>query len=207
MPGLSTSQLSDTRQPVLVCGECVSQTPSFSYTICSYLYDFPIQQLLHRIKYQKQRYWIAPLAEQLAHDIILSYRYASRPFPDLLIPVPLHANKRKQRGFNQAALIARYLGWRLHVPMKQHLLIKTVETETQVNLNKMARIKNLQDAFRVIEKNKNRSLLTGKHIALVDDVMTTKATADVASKCLLTAGASRVDIWCLARTPKYRNED
>lgn len=199
LPG---TELIDMHQSRHLCGECISQPPGFFCSVASYRYEFPVKQLIHRIKYQKQRYWLKPLASQLLSDIQRSPFYATDPLPEVLIPVPMHPRKQKTRTFNQALLIANYLSPRLNIPVKTGILLKTKLTDNQVSLKKSERIRNLKNAFGLSRRTHKRNMILGKHIALIDDVMTTKATALLATKVLLEAGASRVDIWCLARTPK-----
>jgi ComF family protein len=187
----------------LLCGECISKPPSFSQTFCTFEYRFPINQIIRRIKYSKQRYWIRPLCQLLANEIALA-SIKSNHFtrPDILIPIPMHKSKIKIRGFNQADLIANFLSKNLNIPVAKKILLKTKNTKTQAQLNKKERMKNLEGSLSISKKTTKNNFLKGKHIALVDDVMTTKASCELASKLLLASGASRVDVLCLARTPK-----
>ena len=189
----------------LKCGECLSQPPSFTHTIASFRYEFPVRELIHRMKYHKQRYWLKALAPQLIQDICNSAIYSSNPLPELLVPIPIHRSKLKQRSFNQAGLLASRLSKTLHIAMRQDILLKTEATSNQASLNKQARIHNLKKSLSINPRKGTRESINGKYIALIDDVMTTKATAELAAKCLIDAGATRVDVWCLARTPKTRN--
>ena len=189
----------------LLCGECICNPPSFSQTFCAYEYQFPINQIIRSIKYSKQRYWIRPLSHYLADEIALSLLHSNHfKRPDILIPIPMHKSKVKIRGFNQAELIANILSKKLHVPISNKTLLKTKSTETQAQLNKDERMRNLEGSLSISNKKSKRDFIQGKYIALVDDVMTTKATCELASKLLLAAGAGQVDIWCLARTPKRK---
>ena len=185
-----------------LCGECISQPPGFICTVASYSYSFPLKELIRRIKYRKQRYWLKPLSSQLIADIKSAPAYAGEAFPELLIPIPMHSRNQKDRTFNQAKLIANAISRTLNIPVSTAILLKTKETDNQAGLNKAERIRNLQQAFSLSAKAQRKKLVQGKHIALIDDVMTTKATAQLATKVLLEAGASRIDVWCLARTPK-----
>tara|TARA_R110001592_G_scaffold291131_2_gene560441 strand:- start:46231 stop:47022 length:792 start_codon:yes stop_codon:yes gene_type:complete len=187
----------------LLCGECISSPPSFSQTVCIFEYQFPINQIIKRIKYSSQRYWIRPLSHLLIVEVIDAYQHTNHlAWPDMLIPIPIHKSKTKVRGYNQAELIAQRLAKKLHIPLAKKILIKTKSTETQVQLNKLERMKNLQGSLSISTKYFNSNSLKDKHIALIDDVMTTKATCELASRLLLEAGATQVDVWCLARTPK-----
>lgn len=188
----------------LVCGECLSLPPSFSKTLCPFQYEFPIKEIIRKIKYSKQRFWIKTLCWSLCQEYFRKSKYHSFSNPDLLIPIPIHTSKRKMRGFNQAELIAKALSKNTGIPISTKILIKIQNTDTQAELNKSERMKNLKGSFRVSKKAASQNALTGKHVALIDDVMTTKATCELASKLLLEGGAKQVDVWCLARTAKNR---
>lgn len=116
----------------------------------------------------------------------------------MLLPVPL-ANKRlRQRGFNQAAMLARWLSQSLDLPCEERVLRRIKDTDAQQNLDAKARKGNLRNAFSLIPD----SDVKGRHLALIDDVLTTGATAQAIARLLMNAGAARVDVYCLARTPK-----
>jgi len=202
---LILSNTADTK--TLTCGECITQPPCFSYTVASFRYEFPVRELIHRMKYQKQRYWIKALASQLIMDVGDAPFYKTGNLPELLVPVPLHHSRQKQRTFNQAGLLTRQLSKALAIPYRKDVLVKIEATCNQAKLNKAERIHNLKKSLAISKRRGIQETITGKHIALIDDVMTTKATAELAAKCLIDAGASRVDVWCLARTPKFRNND
>ncbi len=187
----------------LLCGECISKPPSFSRTFCVFKYEFPINTLIRQIKYSSERYWLNPITSTLISEIITSTQgIKPYPLPDLLTPIPIHKSKKKIRGYNQAELIAKKLSKKLGIPTANNILIKTKNTETQAQLNKQQRLINLKGSLAITTKKSQFDLIKGRHIALIDDVMTTKATCELASKLLLDSGASRVDVWCLARTPK-----
>ena len=179
-----------------VCGECLKKPPPFTQIISPFCYQFPIDAIIHELKYRQRQYWINSLCPALINQV--TYRYVDDSFPDLLIPIPLHPDKEKLRGYNQAVLISQYLSSSLDIQICRHVLRKTRSTKSQAGLNKNERIRNLKNSFNIDRKE----LISTKHIALIDDVVTTKATVELCSKLLLASGASRVDIWCLARTPK-----
>jgi ComF family protein len=112
--------------------------------------------------------------------------------------VPLAARRLRQRGFNQATLLARWLSGPLDIPCEEHLLRRVQDTPAQQALDAKARRRNLRQAFALTPDARLRN----RHLALVDDVLTTGATAQALAHLLLEAGAARVDVYCLARTPK-----
>jgi ComF family protein len=181
----------------LTCSQCTINPPAFDEVICAWLYDFPIDTLVTRFKHQGK--W--PMGRLMA-DLFgefLRYRFnEGLARPDFLLPVPM-ANKRlRQRGYNQAVMLAAWLGPSLQLPVNERLLRRVKETPAQQGLDAKARRRNLLDAFKLLTPQD----VTGKHIALVDDVLTTGSTADVIAKMLRRAGARQVDVYCLARTPK-----
>lgn len=199
-----TSEYPDRLTLKLICGECLTLTPSFTMTLCPFKYEFPVKQVIRQIKYTKQRYWIKALCEPFKQAYFLAYQDQTQTKPDLLIAIPMHKSKQKQRSYNQAELIAAVLSKSTGVATSKNILIKVKSTETQAQLSRHERMKNLSDSFCISKKAFKQGTVIDRHIALIDDVMTTKATCELASKLLLENGAKRVDVWCLARTPKMK---
>ena len=191
-----------TEEVNLICGECIARPPSFTRTLCPFKYEFPIKHIIRQIKYSKQQYWIKALSWAFIQECSEEFLKSTFAMPDLLIPIPIHKSKRKIRTFNQAELIATAISRNTGIPFSSKILLKSTPTNTQAQLNKQERMKNLKDSFYISKKSLKRGHLIGKHIALIDDVMTTKATCELASKLLLDHGVKQVDVWCLARTPK-----
>ncbi|MEO5330523.1 MAG: ComF family protein [Magnetococcus sp. YQC-5] len=121
--------------------------------------------------------------------------------PDMIIPMPLHFWRLLRRRYNQSALLAGELAWRLQRPMVTNALVRCKITTPQTRLNAQARMKNVRGAFRAVEKR-----VRGRSIMLVDDVMTTGATMGVAVAALKKAGAARVVVVCLARVDQERTD-
>ncbi len=180
----------------LVCGDCLTTPPPFSKTIAPFIYSFPINIIIHKVKYGKEQFWLKSLSIQF--NAYLNEHHRSNPVPDTLIPVPLHNAKLSVRTFNQAEVFARHLSAQLGIPANSKVLLKTRESSDQASLNKKQRLNNLKGCFCI----SNTQAIQGKHLILIDDVITTKATSEVCSDLLLRGGAKRVDVWCLARTPK-----
>jgi ComF family protein len=183
----------------LVCGECLTNPPPFTSSVAPFVYSFPISVLIQRIKYRNEQYWIEALSLKFIEHLNQQHPYNLNP--EVIIPVPIHHTKLKKRGFNQAEAFAKHLSKHLHIPAEFQVLSKTKESDDQASLKKTQRLKNLRNCFSV----QNSQQIKGKHLALVDDVMTTKATSEICSQLLLDSGAQRVDIWCLARTPKDKS--
>lgn len=112
----------------------------------------------------------------------------------------MHWRKLRSRGFNQSELIAKYLAKQLNIPVK-HWLLKDRDTQKQNHLNRLDRQQNLQNVFKLSPRATGKGVNL-RHVALVDDVVTTGATGNQAAMALKSAGIERVDLWALARTPK-----
>ena len=174
------------------CGRCLVTPPPFSEVIAPWLYSDTLAYIIGRWKYAGQWHLSA----------LLAYLWLSRagPYqsPDLLLPVPLHWYKRWRRGANQSELLGQALLRHPHlagVSLDAHLARRARATTAQYRLDARARRRNLRGAFTVGRRCDNL------HIVVLDDIMTTGATAAAISQALLEQGAARVDVWCLARTP------
>ena len=182
----------------LVCGQCLKQPQAFKQVVAPWTYSFPIDSLISRFKHQAR--W--PLGHLLAHLLgqFLQHRYedAALARPDCLLPVPLARKRLRERGFIQAAMLARWLSEDLNIPWDEHLLSRPRETVAQQDLDARTRKRNLHQAFALADG----AQVKGRHLALIDDVLTTGATASSLARLLMDAGARQVDVYCLARTPK-----
>ena len=176
------------------CARCLQRPPAFTCARAAWHYAFPVAQLLQRFKYQRDLAAGRTLA-QLAAVQLAPLLAAQESRPDLLLPVPLHWRRYWQRGFNQAQLIAAEFGRQWELPVHPGLLRKRSASAAQQQLGRAQRLRNLQQSFFL------RRPLPGLHVGLVDDVITTGATLEAASRTLLDAGASRVSAFALARTP------
>lgn len=179
-----------------LCGQCLKNTPAFHQVIAAYRYDFPVAQLISKFKYQQQ--W--PLGHLLAHLLVahLTRLYPEQlDKPDYLLAVPLSKTRLKERGFNQAELLAKWLSKPLAIPLIPDLLRRVIDTPPQQTLSAKERYKNLKHAFQITNPNQ----LADRHIAIVDDVVTTGTTANRLATLCRQAGAKRVDIYTIARTP------
>lgn len=178
------------------CGDCLRDPPPFARTVCVADYGFPWDALIGAFKFEGRPELSGPLADRL----VAALQATSAPLPDLVLPVPLSPRRLAQRGYNQAWEVARRVAARLPCAAEASLLQRPLEAAHQAELGRAERQSNLRGAFMVDPRR--RSLLQGRAVALVDDVMTTGATAREAATALLRAGAARVDLWVLARTPQ-----
>jgi len=181
----------------LTCGECLLEPPAFEQVVAPWLYGFPVDSLITRFKHNAKWPFGHLLADVLGQN--LQHRFdEGLPRPEALLPVPLAGKRLRRRGFNQAAMLARWLSQSLDLPCEEQVLRRVKETDAQQDLDAKARKRNLRNAFNLMPD----AQIKDRHLALVDDVLTTGATAQALARLLMNAGAARVDVYCLARTPK-----
>lgn len=178
-----------------VCGACLRAPPPQRRSIAAVDYGFPWDRLIVRFKFQ-DRPELAGLLAALLHGAVTR---AGEPAPHWVLPVPLGPARLAERGYNQAWELARRVAARQRLATLDNALLRLRDDAHQVGLSRPARERNLADALWVPPEAAER--LRGRAVALVDDVMTTGATAAAASRALLAAGAAGVQVWVLARTP------
>jgi len=178
------------------CGECTRQASAFERCITGTDYSAPWDRLIAGFKFHQKTELAAALCTLMLRGISTAAGDAARPA--LLVPVPLSRERLRERGYNQAWELARRLARRLGVPARAGVLQRSRDTPHQIGMSRAERERNLRDAFWV--EPAQRARLHGAHIALVDDVLTTGATAHAAALALTRAGAARVDVWVAART-------
>ncbi len=167
------------------CANCEHRTLHFDSAVAAYRSRGLVRKLVHEFKYRHQRYLRHPLAEWLG-ETMRDPRLQGRRF-DLIVPVPLHPARERERGFNQATLLAELLSGRIAVPLRA-VLERIRYTTTQTAYDRAERMENLRDAFR-LRKNMNVREL---HVLLIDDVLTTGSTLSECARVLKEAGAISV---------------
>ena len=177
------------------CGVCLGKERHFAEARAVGYYGGTLQEAIHRWKYERKAHLTTLLGQWMAEGL---ERYWDSSRFDLLIPVPLHVQRLRERGFNQSFLLVKEISRRTGIPYGKRILRKSRPTSPQVNLSGPEREKEVRGAFFVGEGGKVKE----KSILLVDDVYTTGATASECSRMLLAAGAERVDVLSLARTVK-----
>jgi ComF family protein len=176
-----------------LCGACVREPPPFEHTVAALDYIAPWDGLIRHFKFHGHAELATPLAGLLRDA--LARGDVDAPAADLVLPAPLSGERLRERGFNQSWEIARRLGPRADPA----LLLRIRDTPHQADLPLERRAANVRGAFAV--EPLRRHELDGRSVALVDDVLTTGATAAEMARTLLDAGAARVQLWVLARTP------
>lgn len=183
--------------PAHYCGRCILDPPAFARLRAVAYYRAadedrdPLAIAIRGLKYGRRRALASSLSEILAER---------SPFSagehDLVAPVPLHVTRLRERGFNQAALLAREPARRLHVPLDAGLLVRMRDTGAQVGLGEAERRRNVRRAFALRPGRR----VAGLRLLIVDDVATSGATADACARALRAAGAVSVDVLAVART-------
>jgi ComF family protein len=162
-------------------------------------YEPPVDGLIGALKYQHELAHARVLGELLAQAVRRQARDRGYALPAALLPVPLHPTRLRERGFNQALLIARHAGRALGIRWEARALRRVRNTPSQTGLSKVERRANVQGAFELSPGRPHRRMLQAGHVALVDDVLTTGSTLLAARERLIAAGLTRVDLWACAR--------
>lgn len=171
------------------CGACLKETPHFDRTLAVFRYDFPIDRIIHALKYGHQLAVADWLGQQIAAQI--------EGEVSMIVPLPLHPERLRERGFNQSLEIARTVADRLGLTIDHSSVFRNRATPRQADLPLKERRKNVRGAFEC------NSDMTGKHVLLIDDVMTTGATLNECARVLKLHGAAQVCVAVAARALKH----
>ena len=172
-----------------LCGDCLTRPPAYNRVVAPWLYCEYLAYIIGRWKYNGDRTLTPLLADMWSRQV------TPEEAPDILLPVPLHWRRQWQRGYNQAELLAMQIAREYSLKVNTRLLRRRQFTSPQSGMDARLRIRNVRDAFTVTGACDNL------RVALVDDVLTTGATASELARILKQAGAAQVEVWCLARTP------
>lgn len=178
-------------QNLAICGVCTENPPIFERLCSLFSYDAPVSKLITGLKFSKQLAYGRILGDMLA-DAVLNEWYTDSPLPQAIIPMPLHRQRLKKRGYNQALELI----WPTIKRSKIRLLedVQRVRsTRPQSNLNLEQRMHNMKNAFELSNS------LNIQHIAIVDDVVTTGNTVKTICSTLKENGILHIDIWCICR--------
>lgn len=171
------------------CGDCRRKKHMFRQGRAPFVYDKLMRESIARFKYGGRREYASFYAEEILRKCA---REAVLWKAEVLVPIPLHPSRRKKRGYNQAALLARELSRRCEIPVDEKLLLRTRKTRAQKELNDQERLMNLKNAFSVRKGN-----VPYKNIILIDDIYTTGSTIDEAARILRENGAQTVFFLCI----------
>ena len=171
------------------CVNCKNSAPQYKRNKSVFLYDGVVKKFVRQLKFDNKKFYASTLSNFIASE----YVKLNKDF-DIIIPVPIHKDREKRRGYNQATLLCTSLKEKLKLNVDENVLTKERATRSQAYLSREEREKNLEDAFKVVD----RKLVKGKTILLVDDVFTTGTTINECAKTLRSAGAKEVHSLTLA---------
>jgi len=180
------------------CGDCLRHHFEFTRLHAIAGYQAPFPALIKQLKYHQQLLYADLLGQLLAESISARYTTQDLQRIDYIIPVPLHPQKQRKRGFNQAQLIAHALSQHLPLRILNNVVKRNKSTTPQEGLTRHQRQQNLKKAFSLNPQNSTN--LVGKVIVIIDDVVTTGATINSLCECLYNAQVTRIDVWCICRT-------
>jgi len=182
------------------CGQCLALASAFERCITGADYVAPWDRLITAFKFHQRVELAATLASVIERAVRAAWCADRVPRrPALLLPVPLSRERLRERGYNQAWELTRRLSRRLRIAAAPAALQRGRDTAHQIGMTRREREQNLRDAFWVAPRD--RPGLQQQHVALIDDVLTTGATAHAAALALARAGAASVEVWVVARTP------
>ncbi len=174
------------------CGACSNRELYFDHTSTPFQFDGFIRDAIYQFKFNHKLNQGKLLAELLLRHI----EEKQLEIPELIIPVPLHKKRMRQRGYNQALEIARLVSKQIDSELDYDTVYRNRDTNVQMELPAKQRHKNVKGAFSLKE---NSTFLKNKHVCIVDDVMTTGNTVNEVAKCFKMAGVERIGVWCIAR--------
>jgi ComF family protein len=173
---------------VAICEECQSQPPPYTHIQTIFSYNHPVGQLIIAAKYRQDLVVLKFLGE------LMGQRLITQPRPQVLIPVPLHLSRLRQRGYNQSLELAKVISKHTGIPIANQACKRIKNTLPQTTLSGKQRQNNVKDAFKLIKIAPD-----WQHIALIDDVVTTSSTITQLAQIFKQAGVFRIDAWCCAR--------
>ena len=171
-----------------LCGRCLKHSHGFDETHAPFRYDANMAFFVTRLKFHRQYQYARLLGRLLADQVADACE-----LPECIVPVPLHPNRYRERGFNQSIEIARHLSKQLRLPLDLNSCRRNRDTRHQIELPAKQRRNNMKRAFSVT------GIRPYRHVAIVDDVMTTGATVSALAWALKQQGIARVDVWVCAR--------
>ncbi|MGA3118962.1 MAG: ComF family protein [Syntrophobacteraceae bacterium] len=179
-PGCGRPFTDSPDSPDHLCGECIDPTFHFDTARSAVLHEGIIRSRIHQFKFGAQMEWAPPLVELLE----IAYAGWRLPEPALIVPVPLHPKRLKERGFNQSGLLAREFARKIKAPVSFDAIIRKNRTEPQTRLNRRERLENVKGAFEIPDARRVR----GRSILVIDDVFTTGTTLSECARVLKSKG-------------------
>lgn len=176
-----------------LCGVCLQKPPPFDHTLALCRYEEPIITFINLLKFSGQLKY-AKILNQLFINYLQSNNQYLMHLPECIIPVPLHAQRLKERGFNQALELCRNVATHFDIPILPNICQRSHATISQSLIAAKERRNNMKNAFVITQS------FNAKHIAIIDDVVTTGSTVTELSHLFKNHGVEQIDIWCYAKT-------
>ncbi len=176
-----------------LCGACLRRAPRYHASVCAYRYAYPVDHLVRALKYDGA----IALARVLGELLVRSLQAGRQaPWPDCIVPMPLHPERFRARGYNQSIELGRLLEHRLGIPLCTDRVSRVRATREQAALSRKERRRNVRGAFAVAGE------LRAKRIAILDDVVTTGSTVREVARVLRRAGAVHLEVWAVAHASR-----
>lgn len=175
-----------------LCGSCLGSFSADILTTVLFYYEPPIDHLITNLKFHNDLVSVKILGELLSDHLYI--KYLNRMRPEVIVPVPLHSQRLRERGYNQALELSRPVARRLKLPLDVFSIIRVKNTLPQAQLPAKKRQQNIKRAFQIIQD------FNYHHVAVVDDVITTGNTIFELCRCLSLMGVKRIDVWCCAKS-------
>jgi len=176
-----------------ICAACIVKPPAFDRMVSLFEYDFPVNALVQGLKFSDRTSFARVFGELMAKHLEELFISQALPKPQVIVPVPLHKARLYERGFNQAEFIAVHVRSKLGVPMRADLVLRTKSTEAQSSLGLDDRRHNVKQAFHL------KKAMPYRHVAILDDVVTSGNTVAELAKVLKQAGAETVQVWSVCK--------
>lgn len=183
----------ENRQEASLCGQCQHASPPIDYLMSSLQYAYPVNYLLSQLKFKRDLTQAKIFSHIMLTTLQKHYSGQTMALPDIIIPIPLHKKRCRQRGFNQALEIAKPIAKKLNIPLSTNTVQRVKYTQAQSLLSAVKRRKNLHRSFTINKR------MTAEHIVLVDDVVTTGTTVYELATLLKQSGVKKVGVWAVAR--------
>lgn len=175
-----------------VCGHCSHRTPNFARSHAIFHYASPVDFFIQRLKFNSKLNYARLLGFLMARELAQRYSSDTDDLPKIIIPVPLHPARLRDRGYNQALELARPISTLFNIPIDYSCCVRIHNTALQSDLPAKSRRKNVKGAFRM-------QAVEADHVVIIDDVMTTGYTVNELAGVIRSTGVGRVDIWACAR--------
>ena len=196
--GIALTTPSTSSQTKAVCGQCLQKPPRYDRVVGIYHYQQPLVWLIQQMKFHKKLLIARLLSQLMAVHLKRLHANNQLSIPDAIIPVPLHHKRQHERHFNQAEELAFIIEQTFPCTLDTQYIERGIDTQKQSGLDAKQRRKNIKGAFKL----KNKPSKKYRHVAIIDDVMSTGSTVNEIARVLKKSGIKKVDVWVLARASK-----